>query len=60
MFYCYGKNQSRLTIGEIGVRIPADVQVRSTALQTHLHRVTNIEWNNDADRSLDQQEAVSV
>jgi hypothetical protein len=60
MFHCYEENQRRLTIGEIDVRIPADVRVRITALHTHLHRVTNIERNNDADRSLAQQEAVSV
>jgi len=59
MFRCYEQNQSRLTIGEIDVGIPADVQVRITALQTHLHRVTNIERNNDADGSLAQQQAVS-
>jgi len=42
MSHCYVKNQRLLTIGEIDVRIPADAQVRVTALQTELHRVTTI------------------
>jgi hypothetical protein len=55
MFHCYEENQSRLTVGEIDVIIPADVQVRITALQTHLQRAAFIERNNDAGRSLARQ-----
>ena len=46
------KTRDALQIGETDVRIPADVRVRITALQTRLYRVTNIERNNGADRSL--------
>jgi len=60
MLHSYDKKQRRLPIGEIDVRIAADVHVRIDSHKTHPHGVTNIERNDDADRSLAQQEAVSV